>query len=188
MKILLIPVTGRNGFRKDFHVSNSFWFFALSNIFSLLAQMQQDNLLKKEFGIRHSVIHPSTRISIYVFLSSSECHGIFFHALCSHQRQVNLTKPVWKDGAFLKIFLKGCYCSISESEWSRLAPFQCLAYNGQFWNHHFSYSILPDWLGPVMHFHKQINVLEKNIISFLIKTNETFTLARGFYQVLKGKH
>lgn len=134
MKILLIPVTGRNGFRKDFHVSNSFWvfFFLFFWIFfSLLAQMHQDSLLKKEFGVQHSVIHPSTRICRYVFLVSSECHGSECHgvslrALCSHQKQVSHTKPVWRDlkkKKKIKKILKACYCPKSESEWSRLPHF-----------------------------------------------------------------
>lgn len=44
MKILLIPVTGRNGFRKDFHVSNGFWFFVILNIFFFACKMQQESL------------------------------------------------------------------------------------------------------------------------------------------------
>lgn len=36
MKILLIPATGRNGFRNYFHVSNSFCFFLLLSNFSFL--------------------------------------------------------------------------------------------------------------------------------------------------------
>lgn len=56
MKILLIPVTGRNGFRNDFHVSNSFCFLLQVNFFFpflflhkckkiFLAQMQGTNAL-----------------------------------------------------------------------------------------------------------------------------------------------
>lgn len=46
MKILLIPATGRNGFRNYCHVSNCFrLFLLLSSYFSLLAQMQGDSFV-----------------------------------------------------------------------------------------------------------------------------------------------
>lgn len=73
----------------------------------------------------------------------------------------------------------------SQSDWSRLALFQSLAYSG---NLEIIFTSPPDWLGLGMCFEKKIKVLKKNIFSFITETNRIFTLATGFYQDSREEH
>lgn len=154
--------------------------------------MQQDSLFKK--GIWLSVIHPSTRISRYVFLASNECHGIYFHALRSHWRQVSHTKPVWRDVFFFVVVL------FYFKSFKKHVIVLKVSLNDPDWPHFSAWPTMATLKLPFLllyfarlvrtsHIFSQANQCpSEKYFSILIKTTQTFTSARGFYQVWRGKH
>lgn len=119
MKILLIPATGRNGFKNYFHVSNSFCFFLLPSNFVFLCLHKCKAIAWFERCRNTTLSDPSINKNIQIWVSSKQrvSWSLLPRTSFTSERS-QPSKASLKGWLFFCIFLKA------------LAPFQCFAFNG----------------------------------------------------------